>query len=295
MSRGGGWRGGRGGQGGGSSEGSGGGSKGGGSNRNEGRRPAPAPVRFPSDHAGRSEGPTMLRYPSDSVKGKHDFAQGGRDTTPPGRTPARRPNEGSSHRSDAPRNDAHRPHAPRSEPHRDSDRQGRSFGSKDARRYSRQGRGRGPAGPRDNNTLFDASFLEIARVEGDVSHLDPFELFCAYHLGLGRDGSVRPTSLPDTARRFNIAPGLAKHALFQYAMDPESLTTAAYDMELARMDIQVSPPGISKRELARSLYQDFVEALGERCTWESFARKAPGTSAPLASTPDLAESDPGLE
>lgn len=150
----------------------------------------------------------------------------------------------------------------------------RPFGSHNGRRYSRHGQ-------RDREvqaetTQVEAAFEAEVSEDGDFSHIQPFDLFCAYLLGLGRDGSVRKPDLKDTARRFNVGPGVVKQALTQYGMDPESLDSFDFDISLARMDVQVSPPGISKRELARGLFQDLVDAMGDRCP---FAEGGRGTAS----------------
>lgn len=147
-----------------------------------------------------------------------------------------------------------------------------SFGSQNGRRYQRHGHRRDAA--LLETAQLDAAFDAVAVEAGDVSHIDPFELFCAYHLGLGRDGSVRSPDLNDTARRFGVGPGAIKQALVTFAMDPESLDDTDFDVSLARMDIQVSPPGISKKELARGLFQELIDALGERCPFGDGVRGA---------------------
>jgi len=95
---------------------------------------------------------------------------------------------------------------------------------------------------------------------GDPRSIDPFELFCAYHLGITPDDTYRASSLLDVARRFRVRPDTIEQALLHHAMDHESVKHSDFDLSLAQMDIQVSPAGVSKRELARNLYAEFRSA-----------------------------------
>lgn len=249
MSRGGGWRGGAGGRDGQDGHGQGPG-------RRDERRVAD-PQRPGSRYAepGRSERPAAppMRFPSDSVKGRFD-----------GFGPSSEPRLTSFDARD-PRDarDLRDPRGPGRQPSRDAavERNQRPYGPRSPRQYERHGRGQAEREVRPLTRSVDPTYQEVELLAGDVSRLEPFELFCVYHLGLWRDAQTRAPHLVDTARRIGIEPGLLKHALTQHRLDPESISQTRFDVELARMDIQVSPPGISKRELARSLYQELVEEL----------------------------------
>ena len=43
-------------------------------------------------------------------------------------------------------------------------------------------------------------------------------------------------------------------------MDREHLKKARFDIEMAKLDVSVAPPGIDRVELARSIFGDFLEA-----------------------------------
>jgi hypothetical protein len=67
----------------------------------------------------------------------------------------------------------------------------------------------------------------------ELSELTPFSVFC---FSLSRDEF---------------------HAfLEEHALDRESLSRAGFDAESARLDIQVAPEGISRVELARTLFEE---------------------------------------
>lgn len=100
-----------------------------------------------------------------------------------------------------------------------------------------------------------------------VGNIDPFELFCAYHLGITKDKGYRTSNINEVANRFRSEPGMIKQALKEYDMDPESLLNRDFDMGLAQLDIQVAPEGVDRLELAQGIYQDFKDAPRIKRDW----------------------------
>jgi hypothetical protein len=100
-----------------------------------------------------------------------------------------------------------------------------------------------------------------------VGNIDPFELFCAYHLGITKDKGYRTSNINEVANRFRSEPGMIKQALKEYDMDPESLLDRDFDMGLAQLDIQVAPEGVDRLELALGIYQDFKDAPRIKRDW----------------------------
>lgn len=98
--------------------------------------------------------------------------------------------------------------------------------------------------------------------------LDAFTLFCAYHLGIGPNKEYKPTNINEVARRFGQDQGAVKQALKDCSMDSASLLDKDFDMALAQLDIQVAPEGIDKMELAKSIYEDFLEAPNMKRDWK---------------------------
>lgn len=92
-----------------------------------------------------------------------------------------------------------------------------------------------------------------------TGELNEFELFCAYHLRLDRDGKVGKFGMNDIASRFGTDVSAIEQALADFAIDPKQIDSA-FDMDLARLDIKVAPPGIDRVELARTIFQDFLDA-----------------------------------
>ena len=101
-----------------------------------------------------------------------------------------------------------------------------------------------------------------------VGNLDAFTLFCAYHLGIGPNKEYKPSNINEVARRFGQDQGVVKQALKECNMDSASLLNKDFDMALAQLDIQVAPEGIDKMELAKSIYEEFLEAPNIKRDWK---------------------------
>ena len=101
-----------------------------------------------------------------------------------------------------------------------------------------------------------------------TGNLDPFNLFCAYHLGIGPKKEYRPSNLNEVARRFGQDPATVRQALKECGMDSASLLDREFDMALAQLDIQVAPEGIDRMELAKSIYEDFLAAPHVKRDWK---------------------------
>jgi len=101
-----------------------------------------------------------------------------------------------------------------------------------------------------------------------VANLEPFELFCAYHLGIGPDKQYKPSNINEVANRFRQEPGLIRQALKEYGMDSASLLDRDFDMALAQLDIQVAPEGVDRIELAKNIYEEYLEAPYQKRDWK---------------------------
>ena len=100
-----------------------------------------------------------------------------------------------------------------------------------------------------------------------TGNLDPFNLFCAYHLGIGPKKEYRPSNLYEVARRFGQDPATVRQALNESGMVSASLLDRDFDMALAQLDIQVAPEGIDRMELAKSIYEDFQASPHVKRDW----------------------------
>ena len=108
----------------------------------------------------------------------------------------------------------------------------------------------------------------VPKSKTNTSGIDPFELFCAYHLGITSQNQYRPSNINDVANRFKIDVGTTRQILKEYEMDSASLLDRDFDMALAQLDIQVAPEGINRTELGRNIFEDFLEAPIKKRDWK---------------------------
>jgi len=122
----------------------------------------------------------------------------------------------------------------------------------------------------ENNEANSASAVKpgSANAPGRVSNIDPFELFCAYHLGISADKSYKMANINQVASRFRVDPSVIHTAVKSYAMDSASLLDLDFDMALAQLDIQVAPEGVDRIELAKGVYAEFLEAPKVKRDWK---------------------------
>ena len=106
------------------------------------------------------------------------------------------------------------------------------------------------------------------------SEIDPFELFCAYHLGITADDGYRIQNIHEVARRFGTNAGALRQTLAALGMDADDIVHSGFDLASAQIDIMVAPAGISRRELARPLYDEFKAAPRKARDWAREMREA---------------------
>lgn len=97
---------------------------------------------------------------------------------------------------------------------------------------------------------------------GNISgplHVNAFELFCAYHLGITPTNKYKKPTVRDVARYFDRKPHEIDNALKECGLDNASCKGAGFDFSLAQLDIRVAPEGLDLREIARPLFEEFVE------------------------------------
>jgi hypothetical protein len=97
--------------------------------------------------------------------------------------------------------------------------------------------------------------------------IDPFALFCAYHLGITEEDGYRFQNVHQVAARFRTNAGVIKQLLAEFDMDPETIVHSAFDMAAAQVDIMLAPEGISRTELARTLFAEFRAAPRRTRNW----------------------------
>ena len=123
----------------------------------------------------------------------------------------------------------------------------------------RTGEGRPPR-PREERPV-------APRPSSAPSTMDAFELFCAYHLGITPDGGYRIQNIHEVARRFGTNAAELRQILAGYGMAADDIVHSGFDLPSAQVDIMVAPEGISRRELARPLYDEFRSAPKQTRDW----------------------------
>lgn len=104
--------------------------------------------------------------------------------------------------------------------------------------------------------------------ENWVSNINPFELFCAYHLGIEPNNTYRPANINQVANRFRVDPAAIRQATKEYGFDSAAMLDRDFDLALAQLDIQVAPEGVSKVELAKGIYEEFEKAPIQKRDWK---------------------------
>jgi len=103
---------------------------------------------------------------------------------------------------------------------------------------------------------------------GERHGITPFELFCAYYLGITADGGYRFQNLHDVAKRFGCASGVIKQLLVDLKMDADAILNSSFDMASAQVDVMCAPEGVSRRELARTMFDEFERAPRRARNWQ---------------------------
>jgi len=94
----------------------------------------------------------------------------------------------------------------------------------------------------------------------ELSELGPFSVFCALYLGITEDDGYREPRLGPVAARFGLSDGELTSWLEAHGLDESAVRGSGFDLEGACLDIEVAPEGISRVELARTLYREFEAA-----------------------------------
>ncbi len=93
---------------------------------------------------------------------------------------------------------------------------------------------------------------------------DAFALFCAYHLGITPDDGYQKPHADEIARRYGLTVDGLRSLLAEHKLDEASIRSCRFDLEGAQLDIRVAPEGISRIEMARGLYEDFLDTMSAR-------------------------------
>lgn len=97
--------------------------------------------------------------------------------------------------------------------------------------------------------------------------IEPFSLFCAYHLGITEEGAYRFQNIHQVAKRFGTNAGVIKQLLSDFDMDSDTIIHSSFDMAGAQVDIMLAPEGINRTELGRDFYEQFRAAPRRTRNW----------------------------
>lgn len=98
-------------------------------------------------------------------------------------------------------------------------------------------------------------------------NVDPFALFCAYHLGITAEGGYRFQNIHQVAKRFGTNAGVIKQLLADFDMDSDAIVHSSFDMAGAQVDVMLAPEGIDRTAIARELYDQFRAAPRRSRNW----------------------------
>ena len=102
---------------------------------------------------------------------------------------------------------------------------------------------------------------------GQRQGIEPFALFCAYHLGITEEGGYRFQHIHQVAKRFGTNAGVIKQVLADFDMDSDTIVHSTFDMAGAQVDIMLAPEGINRTELAREFFAQFRAAPRRSRNW----------------------------
>jgi len=126
---------------------------------------------------------------------------------------------------------------------------------------------------RPNRTRFtspsDAATRRPAQPSGLAQRhdIEPFALFCAYHLGITEEGGYRFQNIHQVAKRFRTNAAVIKQLLADFEMDSDTVIHSAFDMAGAQVDIMLAPDGIDRAAIGRDLYEQFRTAPRRARNW----------------------------
>ncbi len=89
---------------------------------------------------------------------------------------------------------------------------------------------------------------------------DAFLLFSAVYLGVTPTDGYHKPQFEEVASRFGMNSTELKELLIKHELDDETLHRTGFDLEAARLDVRVAPQGISRLEIARDHFHDFLAA-----------------------------------
>lgn len=94
------------------------------------------------------------------------------------------------------------------------------------------------------------------RQVAELCELGPFSVFCALYLGLTADEGYAAPDRAEVARRFGLEGDELDRYLAEHGLTSAALRELDFDVASAQLDIRVAPNGVSRLELARTMFED---------------------------------------
>jgi hypothetical protein len=107
----------------------------------------------------------------------------------------------------------------------------------------------------------------------DRHRITALDLFCAYYLGITANDGYAFQNLHDVARRFGVSSAVVKQLLADHGLDADQVLHSTFDMASAQVDVMAAPPGVSRRELGRSLFEEWQRAPKKARDWHKELRE----------------------
>jgi hypothetical protein len=98
--------------------------------------------------------------------------------------------------------------------------------------------------------------------------ISAFDLFCAYHLGITAEDGYRFQNIHDVAKRFKTSSAVIKQVLSELGMDSDAIINSSFDMASAQVDVMSAPEGVSRREMAKQMFEEFQKAPRRARNWQ---------------------------
>ncbi len=117
-----------------------------------------------------------------------------------------------------------------------------------------------------------------------LQELTPFSVLCARYLGITETDGYARQDLATVARRLGSTPEELQRFLEENRLRRQDLREANFNLTSAQLDIRVAPAGISRTELARTL---FAELEQDSKNGDPPAAGPPGAEVPAGETSDV--------
>ncbi len=97
----------------------------------------------------------------------------------------------------------------------------------------------------------------------ELTQVSPFSVFCSLYLWITERDGFRQQNVRQLAERFEMSDDDFAAYLETEGLSADAVSSRDFDLSSARLDIEVAPEGVSRIELARTLYEEFQESLAK--------------------------------